>query len=227
MSTVYDFSTTGPGTFTFDSVPRFQAAGLDGTAKTTATDGVSKREGDLEKRTTVNCKDQSEAKLLKDSLVESRDLIFVVAFYIDAYTVNDPIYKDYFGSNTAESVLKGFGAIFNQQSSSKVLACGDASERCSGSIASYTDDNQTLYFCPLFFLACYPADWLCKGASVDEEGVRGGIVISQLAYALMNAQEFKGGCSDSRDLPDEQKLINAANYEVILVPFVVYPALAY
>ena len=67
VSIAYDFSTTGPGTFTIDPVPRFRVAGLDGTAKThvadtrsvsvTITDGASKRELEFEKRPIVICKD--------------------------------------------------------------------------------------------------------------------------------------------------------------------------
>ena len=236
MSTAYDFSTTGPGTFTIDPVPWFQVVGIDGTAKThvadtrsvsiTVTDGVSKREVDLEKRTIVICKDDAQNTFLVDSLLEAWDLSYSASAHLMLWGDTSPIFKEYFGLHDG-TVRRNFDTIYEERLLSVVLVCGGSSDRCSDGIAGYSDDNQTFYFCPLFFAANYPAGQLCKGANVDEKGVRGGIVISQLAYALLGAQEFKGGCSDSRDLPDDEKLINAANYEVILVPFVVYPALAH
>ena len=237
MSTAYDFSTTGPGTFTFDSVPGFRVVGLDGTVKTgvtdtrsvsiTFTDDVSKRELDLEKRSRVLCEDSSQAEFLDNSLREAKALIFLAELYIVQRGVNDPVYKDYFGSNTAKSVLDNFDIILKEKSPSKLLSCGDPKGQCTNGMGSYTLDNSVVYFCPVFFTASYPSSKLCHGGTVDEKLVSGGFVISQLAYVFMGAKGIKGRCPDSRDLSNDDKLRNGANYEVRLIPLIVYLALPY
>ena len=238
MSIAYDFSTTGPGTFTIDPAPRFRVVGLDGSAKThvadtrsvsvTVTDGVSKREVDLEKRSIVVCNDDSKNKYLLEGLAEGKSMVSIAWSYIQTLGGNDPVYKDYFGSNAVETVSDNLSAILNDRLLSMKFVCGigDSPDHCPSGIGGYLYDN-TFYTCPLFFTASYAAEELCKGSPVDEHSVRGGAFISQLAYALMKAQNIKGACSDSRDLPDEKKLINAGSYEVRLIPLVVYLVLAY
>ena len=236
MSTAYDFSTTGPGTFTIDPVPWFRVVGLDGITEThvantrsisiTVTDGVSKGELDLEKRTSVACEDASENKLLKIGLVESSTLIASALLHIQFYGHKNPAYKDYFGINTVESVVKNLEAILNDKSTSTILRCAGPSDHCPNGIASYSPDNKSLYFCPVFFTDSYSPDHLCHDYTVDEQVISGGLVITQLAFAILGAQEIKDGCPDSRNLPDGDKLKNAANYEVRLIPFFVYLALA-
>ena len=233
MSTAYDFSTTGPGTFTFDPVPWFRVVGLNGTAKThvadthsvfiTVTDGVSKREVDLEKRTLVFCKDAKKSDLLATNLADSKDLILVVMAYLITYDSDDTLYKDYFGLNPVRSVFDNFSYIYSERSISTILACEGSSDHCLGGIWSYTLDGKTLQFCPSFFAApTYPPNQLCKDPNLGENSVSGGYVVTQLAKTFLFAEEIKAGCSDSQKLRDGEKLKNAANYKVRLVPLVVY-----
>ena len=87
MSTAYDFSTSGPGTFTFDSISRFQVAGLNGTVEptiadthsvtVTITDNVPERKLDLRNINVEFPIKPDWAAILEEGVKEARALALV------------------------------------------------------------------------------------------------------------------------------------------------------
>ena len=230
VSTAYDFSTTGPGTFTFDTVSRFRVVGLGGTVKTniantnsvavTVTDGVSEHKLDLRKRATVDCFKPDWAIFLGESLRESSFLAHAAHFYVYNNGPNDQLYKDYFGTNDPKTVVDNFFKIIVGGVDRTMLYCQTEPRECEGFSFYYTQNRADFYFCPGFFDSS-PYDRICGSPSAGEIGIRGGEMIGALAYATILDIEFKTDiCDHGRQLSNDDKLRNVINYRVR--PFVVH-----
>ena len=224
VSTAYDFSTTGPGTFTISSVSRFQVAGLDGTVETniadihSITDSVSKRKHHL-RSATVDCSKHELVPVLEDGLRESKLLAAIAGLYILITGADDKLYKLYFGSNDPTTVMGTYGAIIDGGPPTK-LYCQTMLSQCPTTAPGYTNDKKGLYFCPVFFLGS-TIDELCHGAGPEDTLIRGGAVVELLASAVIPDSDFiEEPCRESRKLFDGDKLKNPSNYRVR--PLVVY-----
>lgn len=118
MSTAYNFSTAGPGTFS-----RFQVAGLDGTVGTNiidthsitviVTDGVSKCKLDI-RTANVNCFKPDWAAILEGGLRDARFLALIADLYVYQYGADDPLYKEYFGTSDPRTIMIHSGYIIDR-----------------------------------------------------------------------------------------------------------------
>ena len=227
MSTAYDFSTSGPGAFTLDSISRFRVAGLDGTLETTiadthaatviVTDDISERKLDL-RTVNVDCPIKPDwAALLEGGLRDARFLVLIADFYVYQHGPDDPLYKGYFGTSDPKTVMLNWGYILTGGPSTK-LYCQTMSSECEYDLV-YSHDNKGFYFCSYFFFSSSHHQ-LCHGAGLIS-GIGGGDVIAALAVAAIQGAEFKydtgyghGDCDFARKHASGDKLLNAFGYRV-------------
>lgn len=220
-STVYDFSTTGPGTFTFDPVSRFRIAGLSSTAKTisdaTRLDADNVRSvsitvtGDVSKHDTLYCDDFKHVWAIYTGFTEAKSMASIAASYISSRGATDPVYKAYFGSNPTSRIIFNFNTIANQDLSLRALSCWDAHTRCKNDTAAYSVDG-TIYYCNNFHHLS-AADSLCEGDTVGTRHPRGAITLRELTLVLGQAVDVGSGCSYVQTIPDSYKSDNAENYK--------------
>ena len=237
---MYDFSTTGPGTFTFDPVSGFQAIGANNYARAipdsartntvntrsvsiTVTNDVSKRELGFEKRARVDCSNSTKASFISASVVEGRSMALAAAAYIDSHGAGDSLFKAYFESNPTSNVTANFKAVAAENSTSRIMTCeSDPGKLCHGSVAAYTGHPSTnIYYCELFYSLRSPGT-LCTGNTVNAGNLRGGVTLHELTHALGIAHDIKYGCPEDQKLPGAYKIINADNYNVRPRSLVVY-----
>lgn len=241
VSTVYDFSTTGPGTFTFDPVSRFQAIELNNPASTigaarinvatthsvtvTVINDVSKREAKREvglgKRDQIVCSDPDKASFIADSIKDAGYLNIIASVYMDSRGPDDPLYKAYFGSNPISDVMSSLNLIGDISKVPITMDCSDPYDTCSRAIAYTHHEDKTIYFCSGFFELKSPQS-LCKGNTVNKRNLRGGVAIHELSHALELAHDLKYGCPESQGLSDPDKIQNADNFEVRSTCLVAY-----
>ena len=235
VSALYDFSASGPGTFTFNPISSFQVTGrnstfkaISGTARTnianagsgsvfiTITHDVSKRELNLRKRARLNCSDPEKASFISDSVREGVFMAMNASMYIRTRGADDPLYKAYFGSNLAPRVISTLENAGGENSTSRIMGCSDPIGACDGKLAAYTVISSTdIYYCDLFWDE-RPPDSLCNGNAanvVNALNLRGGTTLHELTHAVANTEDLAYECPDVRKLSDSDKLRNAANYE--------------
>jgi len=228
---VYDFSATGPGTFTFDPISTFQVVGLDDLVETisdtvrikatvarsvsiTVTDDVAKRELILEKRAQVNCSTSSQASFISSSYTEGISLASQSSSYINSRGASDSVYKAYFGSNPTSSVVSKFNAVANDKSNSRTLSCSDPYNVCDGGVVAYAVvPGPNIYFCSIFY-DTLPSNSLCNGGRVNDRNVRGAVTLHELTHSVAETDDVNYGCPGNQNLSDSNKLINADNYGV-------------
>ena len=228
---MYDFSATGPGTFTFDPVSTFQVVGLEdvvetisdtarlnvvnaGSVSITVTDDVSRRELNLEKRASVNCSTSSQSSFISASYSEGKSLAAQAAAYINSNGASDSVYKAYFGNNPTSSVISKFTAVANENSSSRTLSCSDPYNVCSGGVIAYTLIATTnIYFCSIFYSEVAPGT-LCSGNTVNARNLRGATTLHELTHAVAGTVDVGYGCPANQARSDSDKLKNADNYNV-------------
>ena len=231
VSAVYDFSATGPGTFTFNPVSTFQVAGLNdvveaisdtahpnivnaGSVSITVTNDVSKLKLHLEKRAEVSCSNSSQASFISASYSESKSLAAQAASHISSRGAGDPIYKAYFGTNPTSTIISTFTAIANENSSTRILSCTDIYGICSPGVIAYTDTTTSnVYYCGIFYDEV-ASDTLCHGNPVDARNIRGGTTLHELTHALVDTDDIVYGCPIDQTLSDNGMRINADNYNV-------------
>jgi len=232
---VFDFSTTGPGTFTFDPVSTFQVIGLDdivetisdtsrinianaGSVSITITDDVSKRELSLEKRARNTCTDATKGPFISSSYTEGRSMASIAASYISSRGASDALYRSYFGSNPTSTVASKFSAVANENSSTRTLSCTDPLSVCGGGVIAYTVIATTdIYYCSIFYNHV-AAPTLCSGNTVNARNIRGATTLHELTHAVAGTVDVNYGCPGNQALSDTNKLNNADNYNVSTCP---------
>ena len=225
---MYDFLAAGPGTFTFEPVPRFQVVGPNDitiieadTANThsvsiTVTNGVSKRELSLGKRNKVACSNPEHAKYISDALDEARSLIMEAAKYIVDKGSKTNLYKAYFGTHDIFEVHHVYNAIA-EPTGPMPLDCADSSDsRCDKNYNFLTGDMDRIYWCDAFYALPAGLDSICD----EDAHPRGGVVIRTAAFGLEMAEYIEMDCEKSKGLSDDKKIRNAATFGVRLRPVV-------
>ena len=219
MSALYDFSATGPGTFTFDPVSSFQVIGFNESVRATSntvrlnianarsvtvtvTDDVSKRSLPFDKRVTINCEDNPDmATFVWASLIESKILAMNAISYINDHGASDSHYTDYFGTNKVQTITTNFAGIQYEASTSRLLVCSDPLGECPGNTAYAWGDN--IHICPLFFNEL-DATQICSGKiSVDDTKIRGGTIINMMTIVLARTHAHPALCARARDAADD------------------------
>ena len=222
VSAVYDFSTVGPGKFTFDPVPRFRIIGLNDTIEAntarsvsiTITDDVSKRGLNLEKRATSQCGDDHKRAFIGYSYLEAQFMASDASTYIRVYGGDNQLYKDYFGLNYIGDIAAKFDTIANEREPTRLISCLDTLNKCSTGRFAYPDlRTKNIYYCNDFYTLS-TRDSLCKAVDNDIPNTVGGVTIAQLALVLLDTREFFSDCQSSKKVLEEFKKVNAYSYGV-------------
>lgn len=218
---MYDFYAAGPGTFTFDPIPRFQIIGLNDTVEVnttrpvsiTVTDEVSKRGLNLRKRATLECDDRSKRYTIGLSYLAAKAMANVAAEYIRSRH-RDKLYGYYFGSSPVEDVVSNFTAIADEGDPGIVLSCSDPDHKCnSGKLASR--DGATIHYCHKFYGLPNHRRLCGDGISTDPDHTSTVATLSQLSIIVTHTEVYDWACLSSvDDLPEYKKIRNAANYAV-------------
>ena len=212
---MYDSSAAGPGTFTFDPVSKFQIIGIDKHIETNTPRPVSKRELlDLKKRITMDCSDKQMTKALWSGYYGARDLANTAIVNIERQGPDDPLYKQFFGSNHFVDVMANFNTIVSMDGPSN-LGCDIDGKDHGNQVYSYRKFNTTsINFYRKFF--DLPDDGgLCLKAFYDPRGTRGGAMMVALGpHRGFNVDEKKIKCVDLEELTDPEKFTNAVSYAV-------------
>ena len=228
VSAVYDFSAADSGTFTFDPVPRFQVVGLNDAVEAntthsisiTVSDDVSKRELDLEKRSTVQCdinadKDRYGRMLSAAGNVYS--LAATAGWYISVKGTGDPIYRRYFGKLPKDLVLANFKAI-KDMDRWVTLDCSCPSHNCKPGRCLQKDPVYStvtlVYFCDPFFTPSYhPVNAFCTNPT-DVDYNRVGVTFRVYATLLPSTRIVESSCDQAANSIDSDKLKNTYSYAV-------------
>ena len=241
VSDVYDFSASGPGTFTFDPISRFHVIGPNntvqpisdvarmnvvnaGSVSITITDvpttvpEVSKHKLKLGKRSNIVCSDPKKAAFIRESLDDARYLNMIASTYIGSRGDKDPVYKDYFGDNPTSSVISVLNAIYADNTNWN-LDCSDPYDLCKQGPQAYASrDRRGIFYCDGFYKTHSP-DAICKGRTkVDGRYLRGGITIHEFTHAIRYTEDYTQNCPDARKLIDYKKIRSAANFDVRPTP---------
>ena len=211
---MYDFSAAGPGTFTFHPVSRFQIIGTNNNIEANIARSVpitvidvSKRELDLEKRIAAECFDSKLNKTIMDIYWEARVMANYAITNIIRQGPDDPLYKQFFGSNNFVDVMANFIAIVSPPDDSRYLDC-DKDTYCHD--MSYRYKNK-IRFCPRFF-NLPPSKILCVDPDRLTRETRGGAMLMALSPPHLN--EDDATCEQAKKLPNPTKFTTAANYVV-------------
>ena len=231
VSTLYDFSANGPGTFTFDPVSMFRITGFDNSIKTASNTthtviantrsvsitipDTSKRELEFEKRR-IFCPDVDQNPIITGSIFEARWLASLAVAYINVHHADD-LYETYFGNYPISKVISNLNRIVDEWEKVSMF-CTDPHRFCPEiSSPTYTNPSNKLsiFYCDAFYNQ-HPITWLCGGKTVvDAHNIRGGTVLRMLASLLIpgvtdNGQE----CSAGPGYTVSHRVSSASNYEV-------------
>ena len=167
VSALYDFSATGPGTFTFDPASSFRVSGLNDTDETildpvvinaekarpiaiTVTDHVSKRELGLEKRVTVGCTDSRKEWTIFLSFLDAKQLASEAASYLREHGSEGDAYLYDFWTSPMQQVLANFDAVANQDWATRTMSCSSTPRTCQSLGPAYTLDS-SIHYCDSFY----------------------------------------------------------------------------
>ena len=232
---LYDFSASGPGTFTFDPVSRFQVIGLDDAARTASNTtctstanahSVSITITDVSKReikfgtSRVFCPGR-DIKTIENSFNEAAGMAQLGVKYIKENGADKRVFKPYFGDNQDSTVIDRFNRLIGAGSDGTTISifCSDPHRSCSGGQPAYThpSNKYSIFLCDNFFDQL-PMDALCGKppiATVGDRKIRGGTIFRMLASLFVPGMVDGGHkCSDSMNLPDPDKATNTDNYDV-------------
>ena len=216
MSTLYDFSASGVGTFTFDPISTFQVKGPNQTLKTNIADvhpvsvsitgGVSKR---FEKRQGIDCKDVDKYGLMVVAAFEVPLLADEAISYLQS-DPNSEHFRTYFGNNDLKTVEDNFRKIASLQIPG-TMHCSQSSQ-CSNTPAFIIDSD--VYVCKAFFDQRFLTS-LCSENIVNQSRTRAGTALSQVAQVIGVANRAPlSGCGAAEHLSKADKLRSADNYQV-------------
>ncbi|KAL1746268.1 Deuterolysin metalloprotease family-domain-containing protein [Schizophyllum fasciatum] len=220
LAALYDFTSAGAGSFTFEPKTEFMVGGVDealsekvdstANSVTIAINDVAKKSMEV-KRATVSCSDSSLAPFISASYTEGQALASLTANYISSNGA-DSLFTAYYGSNSPSSVSSKFSAVASESDSSRTLNCSDPYGVCDGNVIAYTVIATTdIYFCDIFYDE-EPSENLCTGTTVAARNIRGGTTLHELTHAVADTDDVTYGCSADQALSDSQSLINADNY---------------
>ncbi|KAK0492380.1 Metalloprotease [Armillaria luteobubalina] len=203
LSTLFDFASAGPGTFTFAPVTSFQtvspearitdAGSLDLVTVSSSSVDVHVS-GDLAKRdlpvldarAVDICTSSSQKSFIDASYTEAKSLASIASSYIATNGANS-LYTAYYGA-TSTSTIRG---VFNN-------------------VASESSRSRTYTFVASF--SEVPSTNLCRGTSVASRNVRGGTTLHELTHATSGTDDVIYGCANDQALSDANQRINADNY---------------
>lgn len=226
MSALYDFSASGPGTFTFDTVSTFEVIGDDATrfeiAKAssisiTVTDDASRREIGLEKRRIV-CGGPKGSFILS-SREEAAVLAQVAISYIQGGSENAiRLINEYFGSvKDIRLLYANYENISNLKADDPTLYCEDHRGQCTPDKSAYFVFGDGVSYCDSFYKQ-EPLNSLCHGVGPGDGRIRGGTTFRMLAPQLMgNIAEstwVRTCTADRGGNVQNDKERNVGNYEV-------------
>ncbi|KAK0441457.1 Metalloprotease [Desarmillaria tabescens] len=228
LSTLFDFASAGPGTFTFTPVTTFQMVGAEaGFINAVSLDKVSVTSssvevhvsGDLAKRdlpvldarAVDICTSTSQRSFIDASYTEAKSLASIASSYIATNGANS-LYTAYYGATSTSTIRGVFNNVASESSSSRTLSCTDTFRACSSGVIAYTVISTTnVYFCSLFFSEV-PSANLCRGTSVASRNVRGGTTLHELTHATSGTDDVIYGCANDQALSDANQRRNADNY---------------
>ena len=191
VSALYDFSASGPGTFTFDPVLTFKVTGVDDTSHIEKANGRSASitvandvsEHNLGKRE-IQC-GGFEGLLISAGRLEASELANTAISYIKSHG-SDEIFKDYFADSDPQRIIKNFNYITTIGPDEPTMYCNsDPYNQCGVfSNSAYTFRiERKIWYCDGFYTQAH-LDWLCE-SWVGEERFLGGTTLAMLAFQLI------------------------------------------
>ena len=222
VSAVYDFSAAGPGTFTFDPIPRFRVIGTNNTIETSTARSVSITVIDVSKHElldreihepVIDCNgDKKKEKILRDAYWGARDMANVAILNIQHHDRDDPLYKQAFGSNNPVDVVANFITLVSPDGPHR-LGCYESDK--NGFYEYDGQDKKIIWFYDRFF--DLPKDnYLCVKTDLSQPRITlGGTMMVALGPTQgFHADENKMGCVALGKSLDPEKFTSAANYAV-------------
>ncbi|KAF8890047.1 hypothetical protein CPB85DRAFT_1377940 [Mucidula mucida] len=228
VSSLFDFSSAGQGTFTFEPVTNFRVATpeasiisesqmdrIEASAESIdvfVSGDLAKRELHERNKRAVNiCTNASRKSFIDSSYTEAKALASGASSYISSNGANS-LYTAYWGTNSQSTIRGVFNGVANEASSSRTLSCTDSYGVCTGGVIAYTVIATTnIYYCSIFFNEV-PSTSLCSGTTVASRNVRGGTTLHEITHAVSGTDDVTYGCAADQALSTANKRINADNY---------------
>ena len=232
VSALYNFLASGPGTFTFDSVSRFQVIGINDSVETTPdatpvdiandrsvaisiTQGVT--DGLTDHGILSNCKSK-DGSYVFNSAVEVLAMAGSAIAYIKENQDRDGFYKAYFGTNPTSDVIRNFDLIKNANTDTVTISCRDSVCSPKDGVKPRDAINPTgskeIHFCAPFFNQKRLASLCEGGTTANAVDLRGGTFLRMLARTFVPGVAGEGRtCDGAKELSDWGKITNNLNYE--------------
>ncbi|KAL0961453.1 hypothetical protein HGRIS_006398 [Hohenbuehelia grisea] len=167
----------------------------------------------LTKRHVLTCLDPTNAPIIQQGYLDAKAMSAFSTAYISARGTSDPLFTQYFKTNTATAVQAVFNAIALDNS---VQGLGCPASCPSGSGVAVTDAAGDIDFCPSFYTFA-STNAICTSSSSTLPLVRAGQVIAQLSKVLSNVGSKAGSCGDSAALSAADSLQNRASFSCFAV----------
>ncbi|KAJ7121241.1 hypothetical protein C8R43DRAFT_74888 [Mycena crocata] len=233
LGPLYDFETSGTGTFTFAPNAVFQTGPdakpleVDTSAvHVEVTSDVAKREiVSLERRlSTPSCPDAGRLQVLRDSLADARALAGGAATDIQSHP-NGAEYTRYFAGNVQGDIWFNLDKIAGDLASSgtRTIHCtGDPANLCPAGtgVIAYTlvvtsggnIVGSDIYVCDNFFTGVGTTAGTCTGGFDVTQSSKGGVILHELSHATAGTSDIAYGCTACASLSAANKKNNADNY---------------
>ena len=225
VSALYDFSASGLGTFTFDSVSRFQVIGVNDSVETTSdatpVDIANVRSvsvsitDDLSKREIVNeCGSDKHYLYIEDGIRGAEYMAYLALEYIAENQDPDGFYKTYFGTNPTSNVTHNFRLIWEEGTHTVNAICLDPICSAEGRDVINPAGSDNIYFCSSYFSQDDLPSLCNKDTAPTARKIRAGTVLRMLARTFVPGVAGEGRtCDGARELSDFGKITNNLNYE--------------
>ncbi|KAJ6583024.1 hypothetical protein DFH09DRAFT_1029491 [Mycena vulgaris] len=230
LGPLYDFSTFGPGTFSFAPVAIFQT-GPNHAPLYVETPAVAVEvTHDVAKRalvpllSTPTCEDGGRLQVLTNALADARARAGGAATDILSHP-NGPEYTTYFGGNVQSDIWFNMDKIAGDLASSgtrSIHCTGDPANICGGNggVIAYallvTSNGvivgSDIYTCDIFFTSVGTTPGTCSGGYDSTTSSQGGVILHELSHATAGTADITYGCSACAGLSVADKKNNADNY---------------
>jgi len=230
LGALYDFASSGTGTFTFAPNNLFQTA-VDQPALVVDTPPVTvqvsqaaqKREQLYPRLSHPQCADAGRQQIITDSLTYARSLAGGAATDIQTHP-NSAEFNSYFGGNAQSDIWYRLDIIAGDLASSgtRIIGCTDPAGICGGNggVIAYTlivtsggaIVQSDIYTCDIFFTVVQPTPSVCTNGFDSTTSSRGGVILHELSHATSLTSDLGYGCSVAAGLSVANKRNNADNY---------------
>ncbi|ESK95854.1 deuterolysin m35 metalloprotease [Moniliophthora roreri MCA 2997] len=214
VASLYDFASSGEGSYHFEPVVDFFTANsvapvVESHAFDVKVAGPVQPAARhvLDTRMNNVCSDPVKAALMDQAYAEAQLLANTAYNYIGNTGDQDALYLTYWKNSSVGTIQGVYDKIIHESDSPRNFQC--ATSCSSGVIAYRWSGSPHIYVCPPFF-NYVSLEAFCAGST---KGIRGGTILHELSHVTSSrADVTQGSCSNAKALNPTDSARNAASY---------------